>query len=409
MPLPAGASYTARSSRSRPPGAMRVISSTAPSGIRWRPAPSGWPHAAAIASRRAAAGSAASAQSGNAARQRIFRTAPRFSTTNPIPDRRRGWTQLPFLRKIARWQFGSASGLADPRRGLEDAARRAGALGCWRAPVDPQPLAGGITNTNFSVEHEGRRYFVRIGSDIPVHGVLRANELAASRAAHAAGVAPAAVHAEPGALVLEFIAGRTLSPADVREPRNLARIVELVKRAHRGIPRHLRGPAPMFWPFHVLRDYGHTLAAHGGRHHARLRALLEAAARLERAVGPIDVVFGHNDLLAANFIDDGARLWLVDWEYAGFNSPLFDLGGLASNSELAEPLAGELLEAYFERPLDEDLRRRFTAMAAASLLRETMWSMVSEIHSTVDFDYAAYTARHLARFEAALAAFDAMR
>jgi thiamine kinase-like enzyme len=114
-------------------------------------------------------------------------------------------------------------------------------------------------------------------------------------------------------------------------------------------------------------------------------------------------VFGHNDLLAANFIDDGKRLWLVDWEYAGFNSPLFDLGGLASNSELAPDQAEQALSLYFGKPVDDQLRRRAAAMTAASLLRETMWSMVSEIHSSVDFDYAAYTAENLRRFEGAYA------
>ncbi len=117
---------------------------------------------------------------------------------------------------------------------------------------------------------------------------------------------------------------------------------------------------------------------------------------------------GHNDLLAANIIDDGERLWLIDWEYAGFNSALFDLGGLASNSEMPEALREGLLEAYFERPVTDDLRRRFAAMTAASLMRETLWSMVSESHSKLDFDYAAYTAENLARFEAAYAAFVAM-
>ena len=117
----------------------------------------------------------------------------------------------------------------------------------------------------------------------------------------------------------------------------------------------------------------------------------------------------HNDLLAANFIDDGRRLWLIDWDYAGFNSPLFDLGGLASNNELSPSDEKWLLETYFERPLDDDLERRYRAMKCASLLRETMWSMVSEIHSAIDFDYAAYTAGNLARFEAAWAEFREMR
>ena len=110
-------------------------------------------------------------------------------------------------------------------------------------------------------------------------------------------------------------------------------------------------------------------------------------------------------ILAGCRSDDGHRLWLVDWEYAGFNSPLFDLGGLASNSELSPEQAKRTLGLYFGKPVDDELRRRAAAMTAASLLRETMWSMVSEIHSTVDFDYTAYTAENLRRFESAYATY----
>ncbi len=290
----------------------------------------------------------------------------------------------------------------------EAACARVAGLSIWFGKVDPRPLAGGITNHNFVVEDRGRRYVVRSGSDILVHGVVRANELAASRAAHQAGLSPRVVHAEPGILVLDFVEGRTFTPDDVRNPANLERLVDIVRRCHRDIPLHLRGPAAMFWVFHVVRDYGHTLEDGASRHVALLPTLLARAARLEAAVGPIDVVFGHNDLLAANFMDDGKRLWLLDWEYGGFNSPLFDLGGLASNSELSPAQADAALALYFGRPVDDALRRRAAAMTAASLLREAIWSMVSEIHSTVDFDFAAYTAENLKRFEASFAKFEAM-
>jgi thiamine kinase-like enzyme len=290
----------------------------------------------------------------------------------------------------------------------EQSSARVAELEIWFGRVDPLPLAGGITNQNFAVEDRGRRYVVRVGSDIPVHGVVRANELAASRAAHLAGLSPKVVHAEPGILVLDFIEGRTFTPEDVRNPANLERMIDMVRRCHGDIPQYLRGPAMMFWVFHVVRDYGHTLREGDSVHTPLLPDLLARAAKLEAAVGPIDVVFGHNDLLAANFIDDGYKLWLLDWEYAGFNSPLFDLGGLASNSELTPEQAEQALSLYFGKPVDDDLRRRAAAMTAASLLRETMWSMVSEIHSTVDFDYAAYTAENLRRFEAAYAAYQAM-
>jgi thiamine kinase-like enzyme len=286
-----------------------------------------------------------------------------------------------------------------------DAASIAAALPIWQGPVRPEPLSGGITNTNFVVEDGGRKLVVRVGADISAHGILRWHELAASRAAHAAGISPEVVHAEPKALVLAFVEGRTFTPEDVRERRNLERIVELARRAHHEVPKHLRGPSLVFWVFHVIRDYAATLREGGSRMTPDLPRLLARAERLERAVGPIELVFGHNDLLAANVIDDGRRLWLIDWDYAGWNSPLFDLGGLASNNELPEADRVWLLEAYFERPATDELRLKAHAMLTASLLREAMWSMVSELHSTLEFDFVAYTEENLARFDRAWAMF----
>ena len=287
--------------------------------------------------------------------------------------------------------------MTDPK----SAAARAACLTCWSGPVEPEPIAGGITNTNFLVRDRGERHFVRVGDDIPVHGVLRFNEEAAARAAALAGIAPAVIHSEPGVLVSRFVEGRTLTARAVREPAMLERIVPLIGRCHRDIPRVLRGPILMFWVFHVLRDYAASLREDGSRFVPQLGALLARADELEEAIGPIDVVFGHNDLLAANFIDDGKRLWLVDWEYAGFNSPLFDLGGLASNSELTSEREYWLLERYFARRPDAAQKRSYRAMKCASLLRESMWSMVSEMHSRLDVDFIAYTQENLARFERA--------
>ena len=278
---------------------------------------------------------------------------------------------------------------------------RAARLACWKGDVAPEPLGGGITNVNFTVDDAGERYVVRIGEDIPVHGVYRVNELASARAAHAAGVSPEIVHAEPGALVMRWVDGRTLDPADVRDPARLERILEIVRRCHRGIPPHYRGITPIFWVFQVVRDYARTLREEGSRMAGRLDNLHARAERLESVVGPVEIVFGHNDLLAANLIDDGDRIWLIDWEYAGFNSPLFDLGGLASNNELDDGLERWMIERYFGSSPDEARLASYSAMKCASLLREAMWSMVSELHSALDFDYVAYTGENLERFERA--------
>lgn len=290
----------------------------------------------------------------------------------------------------------------------DDARQTAIGLSCWKGKVDARPLPGGITNVNFVVEDAGEKFVVRIGGDIPLHQVMRFNELAASRAAHAAGVSPEVMHWEPGALVLRFIEGRTFAAEDVRKNDNLTRIVELIRRVHDGMPKYLRGPALVFWVFHVLRDYAATLRDGGSRMIPQLPRLLDVAARLEREIGPIELVYGHNDLLAANLIDDGTRLWLVDWDYAGFNSPLFDLANLASNNEFTTEMETALLESYFGQPGTGALYRRFAAMKCASLLREAMWSMAQELHATLDFDFVEYTDENLARFERVYGEFRAL-
>jgi thiamine kinase-like enzyme len=271
-------------------------------------------------------------------------------------------------------------------------------LPIWQGDISISPLGGGITNVNLLVQDACRRAVVRIGDDIPEHHIRRDVELAASIAAHAAGVAPAVIHASPGALVIDYVEARTLTAADLCDDATLDLALGVVSRAHRDIPHHLRGPAPLFWVFHTLRDYAARLEG------PLIPGLMDQAAVLERAVGPVDLVFGHNDLLPANFLHDGARLWLIDWEYAGFNSPLFDLGAIA-NCGLSRTQEMRMLTTYFDRAPDDALWHRYMAMKAASALREAMWSMVSEIHSTLPVDYAAYTATNLVTYHAAYAAF----
>jgi thiamine kinase-like enzyme len=279
-------------------------------------------------------------------------------------------------------------------------------LSFWGGPVTAEPLGGGLTNANFVVRRGGARFVVRIGEDILEHQVMRFNERAASLAAYAAGLSPKVVHHEKGALVVSFIEGRTLTPKIMREEGMLPRVVELVRACHTRMIEHLRGPVLMFWPFHVLRDYAATLREGKSRWSSELPRLSGIALRLEGLIGPVDLAFCHNDLLAGNLIDDGDRLWLIDWDYAGFNSPLFDLANLASNNGFDEEEERRLLFLYFGREADAPQWQRFQAMRAVSLLREAMWGMVSELHSKLDIDYVAYAAEHLGKLETALERLD---
>ena len=277
-------------------------------------------------------------------------------------------------------------------------------LSCFQNPTDITPINGGITNVNVGVTNNNKKYVVRIGKDIPEHGVMRWNELALSKAAQSLGVSPAVVHYEPGILVLEFIEAQTFEEADVRKSKNLMRIISLVAKTHRGIGQHLNTPILTFWPFQVNQSYMSRLESDGSPHMSKLADLKRQLELLQDATGQIDLVIGHNDLLAANILDDGDQLWLIDWEYGGFNTPLFDLAGLAGNNGLSILQEQQILEQYFDRSW-EIYWRPYQAMKCISLMRETLWSMISELYSEIEFDYAAYTSENLTRLNAAISDF----
>jgi thiamine kinase-like enzyme len=158
----------------------------------------------------------------------------------------------------------------------------------------------------------------------------------------------------------------------------------------------------------VIRDYVRTLKAHRKRL-AFLPTYLALADEMEAAQVPLPIIFGHHDLLPANFLGDADRIWLIDFEYAGFGTPLFDLANLASNANFDEAQSRRLLAAYFGGPISPELQRAFDAMQVASLLREALWSMVSGLYlETPGVDYTAYANENLRKLGSALEAFRAL-
>ena len=276
-------------------------------------------------------------------------------------------------------------------------------LPCWQALVSIDPLSGGMTNLNFKVCDQKGAFVVRLGEDSPAHLISRNNEIAAGRAAHEIGVSPRVVHHQPGVLVIEFIEGQVLTEQTLNTPAMLPRVTDLMKRFHQEMPRYFRGLPVLFWVFQVMRHYRNVLVEHDSQYLGELSRLERIADQLEQQVGSVELVFGHNDLLAANFIDDGEKLWLIDFDYAGFNSELFDLANLGSNNQLSHQQEQVLLQRYYGDDIDGSidglLWRRYQAMKCASLLRETMWSMVSEVTSEIEFDYSSYTLENRQRFD----------
>lgn len=278
------------------------------------------------------------------------------------------------------------------------------ALPCWTGTPHAVPLEGGLSNESWKVTDVTGTYVARFGRDFPFHHVDRAREVATSRAAHAAGFGPGVVYAAPGVSVVHFIPSRTWTASDLRAAPD--RLGTLLRQFHTTMARHVTGTACIFWPFHVIRDYARTIRACDSPFADRLDQHLALSQQLESVQVPMPIVFGHHDLLPANILDNGTRLWLIDYEYAAFGTAMFDLAGAASNAGMTAPETDALLHAYFSDLPNAAFRRAFDAMQCASLLREAMWAMVSDIHlAAPGANYRDYAQENLARLDAALAQF----
>lgn len=262
-------------------------------------------------------------------------------------------------------------------------------------------LPGGLTNQNFKIDaDDGRSYVLRIaGANTGLLGIDRRRELVCCEAAAAAGVGPAVIYHAPDYSVMlsEFIRGKGLTPEDLRDPRMLRRVAEALRRCHgHPVPDDLG----TFSPFRAVREYHALAAEHKVGLPPGLAGALDLFTRVEKELHTDEpTCLCHNDLLIANFIDDGNAVRIIDWEYGGRGDRFFDLGNLAVNNDFDDDQERLLLEAYFGEARPEHLRR-LRLMRLASDMREAMWSFaqagVSKLGSPEE--YRKRGLEHLDRF-----------
>jgi thiamine kinase-like enzyme len=260
-------------------------------------------------------------------------------------------------------------------------------------------LSGGITNRNFliTIPDADDRYVIRLaGNDTHLLGISREVEYAATVAAAGVGVGPevTAFIRPEGYLVTRFIEGSPVSDEAVRRPETLERVASSLRRIHDGPP--IPG---LFVPLRIVEAYQALAAARGVPIPAEYEAAAAVGRRIELAclAAPMEPRPCHNDLLNANFIDDGVRIRIVDWEYAGMGDPFFDLGNFSINHELTADQDAYFLEAYDgETPRPERLAR-LKLMRVVSDFREAMWGVLQQGISTLDVDFVAYAGEHFDR------------
>ena len=260
-------------------------------------------------------------------------------------------------------------------------------------PATVEELGGGITNRNYKVTVDGEAFVLRMGGARTSElGIDRAVEFAAERRAFEVGVGPevTAFVPEEGWLVARFIDGRPVPVEEMRRPHMLTRVAFALRAFHDSPPIPGR-----FNAWGVVDAYRAMAEAHGVAIPAEFRRARGIAERIRAARGTQPEAPCHNDLLNANFLDDGS-LRIVDWEYAGMGDRFFDLANFSVNHEFALEDDRGLLHAYFGEVREADLSA-VRMMRFMSDFREAMWGVLQSGISDLDFDFTGYAAQHFER------------
>ena len=269
-------------------------------------------------------------------------------------------------------------------------------------PRSVADLPGGLTNRNVRVTTSTGDYVVRLTqSDAGLLGIDRDAEHANTRSAAEAGVGAQVVDYRPdlGMLVITFLPGRALTNETIGAPGVIPRAAEAIRRLHAG-PR-FTGDFDMFTRqagyLGLVREHGFSLP----------EAYDSFAPQWERvrralAVRPAATVPCNNDLLAGNFIDDGQRVWLIDYEYSGNNDPAFELGNTATECDLSREQTDELVDGWAAD--DPSFRARVDLQSLCSEYGWALWGFIQSATSPIDYDFHGWG---MERYEKAVRRFTA--
>jgi len=266
--------------------------------------------------------------------------------------------------------------------------------------LEVKELTGGITNKNYKITLDGDSYVLRMGgNETKFLGIDREVEYECSRLAAEIGVAPEPIAflAPEGFIVARFISGKGIPAEEIGSEENISHVVESMKAYHA-----IDFFPGSFSPFRVAEEYRKTAESFNVKLPDKMDWYLEKSREIESAMyahEPLTLRPCHNDLLNGNFIDDGTRIRILDWEYAGMGDIFFDLGNFAIQHEFNDEQDEILLKVYFGNPTDSQ-RAHQKLMKIMSDLREAMWAQVQRGVSQLDFDYEGYGQKYFDRFEA---------
>ena len=248
-------------------------------------------------------------------------------------------------------------------------------------------LSGGLTNRNLAIESDGKKYVARISSNSSaLLDINREDEYKNSIIAAEAGIGAQVYDFLPGKglLLIGFINGKTFGAQDIAN--NLPRVAKAAKTLHSAKPF-----VSDFNMFTLQKRYLDIVQSNKFIYPDKYLDYEGHVADLKKALAVLDegTVPCNNDLLPGNFIDDGEKIWLIDYEYSGNNDACFELGNIWAEAFLEYDALVELIDAYYGAHRPEKIARAWL-QALMAKYGWTLWAAIQASVSDIDFDFRAW-------------------
>ncbi len=262
---------------------------------------------------------------------------------------------------------------------------------------------GGLTNLVYRVRHGTDTYLLRIpgvGTEAYIDRSIEAHD---AQVAAAAGVSAQVLFFDPddGLMLAEYIDGTTLDAGGFKNPGSITRAATALRRMHQH-PQPFKKRFDVFEQIDEYLDLVNQLKAPLPEGYQQVKAEADAVRRalLARSV---DLAPCHCDPLAENFIDTGERVYIVDWEYAGNNDPMWDLGDVSVEAEFDSDQDQCLLAAYFDGDPPADQVARMMMYKMLCDLLWTLWGIVQHANKNPADDFWAYAVNRFTRCQRLMA------
>lgn len=270
-------------------------------------------------------------------------------------------------------------------------------LPLWESKISIKNIEGGMQNYNHLIQDNNNLYVAKLGGDISHYQIKQYFSLKVSKAAHALGIAPKVVYHEDGIIIFEYIKSKMLTNTEVKKQYIIKKIISLIKLTHLKMGNFIGGPISNFWYFDYIKKSIKILNQYESPYSNLFEKFFEDLKLIEKSTGSHKLVFTHNDLNATNILkeNDSERLWLIDWENSGYNFAILDMASLSKNNNFNKDEDRFILNEYFQDFLTLTIEFNFQAFKCAAILKEVLWSMISEIKSRKGFNYTLYTKEKL--------------